>query len=192
MRLFFLIIIMCSPILLQGCLGATIIGSSAAIVTKSTIDPRSIGRQVDDGTLEARVKTAINKDKEITCNTRIIITAYAGKILLIGQSPNLLLAKRAKDIAINVKGVQAVYNQIRQTIPIDFNAAYKDAWITTKIKSKIFINNSLKSLTIKVITENKEVFLLGILTQQEGNVIAKIASKTSGVKHVITVFTYLK
>ncbi|MGP1930471.1 MAG: division/outer membrane stress-associated lipid-binding lipoprotein, partial [Arsenophonus sp. ET-DL12-MAG3] len=60
MRLFFLIIIMCSPILLQGCLGATIIGSSAAIVTKSTIDPRSIGRQVDDGTLEARVKTAIN------------------------------------------------------------------------------------------------------------------------------------
>ncbi|MGP1931393.1 MAG: division/outer membrane stress-associated lipid-binding lipoprotein [Arsenophonus sp. ET-YP4-MAG3] len=191
MRLFSLIIIICSSILLQGCLSATIIGS-AAIITKSTMDPRSIGRQVDDGTLEARVKTAINKDKEIVCNTRIIITAYAGKILLIGQSPDILLAERAKHIAINVEGVQTVYNQIRQTIPINLSTAYKDVWITTKIKLKIFTSNLFKSLTVKIITENEEVFLLGILTQQEGDIVAKIASKTNGVKRVITVFTYIK
>ncbi|ERT13581.1 hypothetical protein O185_08060 [Photorhabdus temperata J3] len=33
--------------------------------------------------------------------------------------------------------------------------------------------------------------MLGILTKQEGNAAAKIASETDGVKRVTTAFTYL-
>ncbi|TFT44992.1 osmotically-inducible protein OsmY, partial [Proteus mirabilis] len=36
-----------------------------------------------------------------------------------------------------------------------------------------------------------EVFLLGILTRQEGAAAAKIASETKGVVKVTTAFTYL-
>ena len=190
MRLFPLITIMCSTILLQGCLGAAVIGS-AAVATKSATDPRSVGRQVDDGTLEARVSAALNKDKEITQNARIITTAYEGKILLTGQAPDLELAERAKQIATKVEGVEAVYNEIRKGKPVDLGTASKDAWITTKIKSQILASDSVKSSTVKVITEGGEVFLLGILTQQEGAAAAKIASETDGVKRVTTAFTYL-
>ena len=45
---------------------------------------------------------------------------------------------------------------------------------------------------IKVTTENGEVFLLGLVTEQEGQSAAQIASKVSGVKHVTTAFTYVK
>ncbi|WGL98029.1 division/outer membrane stress-associated lipid-binding lipoprotein [Arsenophonus sp. aPb] len=190
MRLFPLITIICSTLLLQGCLGAAVIGS-AAVATKSATDPRSVGRQVDDGTLEARVSAAINKDQEITRNARIITTAYEGKILLTGQAPDLALAERAKQIATKVEGVEAVYNEIRQATLVDLGTASKDTWITTKIKSQILTSDSVKSSTVKVITENGEVFLLGILTQQEGATAAKIASETDGVKRVTTAFTYL-
>ncbi|HGJ5873666.1 MULTISPECIES: division/outer membrane stress-associated lipid-binding lipoprotein [Arsenophonus] len=190
MRLFPLITIICSTLLLQGCLGAAVIGS-AAVATKSATDPRSVGRQVDDGTLEARVSAAINKDQDITRNARIITTAYEGKILLTGQAPDLALAERAKQIATKVEGVEAVYNEIRQAMPVDLGTASKDTWITTKIKSQILTSDSVKSSTVKVITEAGEVFLLGILTQQEGAAAAKIASETDGVKRVTTAFTYL-
>ncbi|MGP1871574.1 MAG: division/outer membrane stress-associated lipid-binding lipoprotein [Arsenophonus sp.] len=188
---FFPIIIICSSLLLQGCFSAVVIGS-AAIAAKSVTDPRSIGRQIDDGTLEVRVTTAINKDKEIIHNTRIIAIAYGGKILLIGQAPDLSLAERAKWIATNIEGVQIVYNEIRQAVPVDFGISSKDTWITARIKSQIFIKNDLvKLLTVKVITENKEVFLLGILTKEEGEDVTKIVSETDGVKRVITAFTYI-
>ncbi|MFP3036845.1 MAG: division/outer membrane stress-associated lipid-binding lipoprotein [Arsenophonus sp.] len=188
---FFPIIIICSSLLLQGCFSAVVIGS-AAIAAKSVTDPRSIGRQIDDGTLEVRVTTAINKDKEIIHNTRIIAIAYGGKILLIGQAPDLSLAERAKWIATNIEGVQRVYNEIRQAVPVDFGISSKDTWITARIKSQIFIKSDLvKLLTVKVITENKEVFLLGILTKEEGEDVTKIVSETDGVKRVITAFTYI-
>ncbi|MGP1946693.1 MAG: division/outer membrane stress-associated lipid-binding lipoprotein, partial [Arsenophonus sp. ER-LPS3-MAG3] len=175
---FFPIIIICSSLLLQGCFSAVVIGS-AAIAAKSVTDPRSIGRQIDDGTLEVRVTTAINKDKEIIHNTRIIAIAYGGKILLIGQAPDLSLAERAKWIATNIEGVQRVYNEIRQAVPVDFGISSKDTWITARIKSQIFIKSDLvKLLTVKVITENKEVFLLGILTKEEGEDVTKIVSET--------------
>ncbi|MQL48160.1 divisome-associated lipoprotein YraP [Photorhabdus khanii] len=190
MRFFSLLATVCAAVMLQGCIGAAVVGS-AAVATKSATDPRTIGQQVDDGTLEARVSNALNKDKQIKERIRVITTAYQGKVLLTGQSPDSNLSDRAKQIASHVDGAHVVYNEIRQGKPVELSTASKDTWITTKVRSKILASDSVKSSNIKVVTENGEVFLLGILTKQEGNAAAKIASETDGVKRVTTAFTYL-
>ncbi|MDE9492312.1 divisome-associated lipoprotein YraP [Xenorhabdus bovienii] len=190
MRLFSLLIVFCSVMLLQGCIGAAVVGS-AAIATKAGSDPRSIGQQVDDGTLEARVSNAISKDPQIKAQARIIVTVYQGRVLLTGQSPDLQLADRAKQLASKVEGTEVVYNEVRQGNPVDLSTASVDTWLTTKVRSKILASDSVKSSNIKVVTENGEVFLFGIVTRQEGTDAAKIASETSGVKRVTTAFTYL-
>ncbi|RAW89778.1 division/outer membrane stress-associated lipid-binding lipoprotein [Photorhabdus laumondii] len=190
MRFFSLLATICAAVMLQGCIG-TVVVSSAAVATKTATDPRTIGQQVDDSTLEARVSNALNKDKQLKEQTRIITTAYQGKVLLTGQSPDSSLPERAKQIASRVNGAHTVYNEIRQGKPVELGTASKDTWITTKVRSKILASDSVKSSNIKVVTENGEVFLLGILTKQEGNAAAKIASETNGVKRVTTAFTYL-
>ena len=38
---------------------------TAAVGTKAATDPRSVGTQVDDGTLELRVNSALSKDEQI-------------------------------------------------------------------------------------------------------------------------------
>ncbi|WP_323840071.1 division/outer membrane stress-associated lipid-binding lipoprotein [Photorhabdus africana] len=190
MRFFSLLATICTAVMLQGCIGAVVV-SSAAVATKTATDPRTIGQQVDDGTLEARVSNALNKDKQLKEQTRIITTAYQGKVLLTGQSPDSSLSDRAKQIASRVDGAHTVYNEIRQGKPVELGTASKDTWVTTKVRSKILASDSVKSSNIKVVTENGEVFLLGILTKQEGNAAAKIASETNGVKRVTTAFTYL-
>ncbi|TPW73863.1 divisome-associated lipoprotein YraP [Providencia stuartii] len=190
MRLLPIVAIVVSMTMLQGCIGAAVVGS-AAVATKSATDPRTVGQQVDDGTLEARVSGQLNKDKDITGKARIIATAYKGNVLLTGQSPDMSWAERAKQIAANVEGTNAVYNEVRQGEPVTLGTASKDTWLTTKIKSKILTSDAVKSSSVKVITENGEVFLLGVLTKQEGDAVAKIASETDGVRRVTTAFTYL-
>ncbi|WP_016260822.1 division/outer membrane stress-associated lipid-binding lipoprotein, partial [Yersinia pestis] len=163
-----------------------------AVATKTATDPRTIGTQVDDGTLEARVVNALSKDKEIKSQTRFVVTAYQGKVLLTGQTPSAELSNRAKQIASGVDGVTEVYNEMRLGKPVDLSTASMDTWITTKVRSQLLTSDSVKSSNVKVTTENGEVFLLGLVTQQEAQSAAQIASKVSGVKHVTTAFTIVK
>ncbi|AJZ91818.1 division/outer membrane stress-associated lipid-binding lipoprotein [Cedecea neteri] len=183
--------VLISALLLQGCVGAVVVGS-AAVATKTATDPRTVGTQVDDGTLELRVNSALNKDEQIKKEARINVTAYQGKVLLAGQSPNPDLASRAKQIALGVDGATEVYNEIRIMAPVGLGVASSDTWITTKVRSQLLTSDQVKSSNVKVTTENGEVFLLGLVTEREGKAAADIASRVSGVKHVTTAFTILK
>ena len=183
--------VLSSALLLQGCIAGVVVGS-AAVATKTATDPRSVGTQVDDGTLEARVESALSKDQQLKKDARVVATAYQGKVLLTGQSPNADLTARAKQIAMGVEGTTEVYNEIRQGTPVSLSTASSDTWITTKVRSQLLTSDTVKSSNVKVTTENGEVFLLGLVTQQEGQSAAQIASQVSGVKHVTTDFTYVK
>lgn len=123
------IAVLISALLLQGCVAAAVVGT-AAVGTKAATDPRSVGTQVDDGTLEVRVNSALSKDEQIKKEARINVTAYQGKVLLVGQSPNAELSARAKQIAMGVDGANEVYNEIRQGQPIGLGEASNDTWIT--------------------------------------------------------------
>ncbi len=61
---------------------------------------------------EVRVNSALSKDEQIKKEARINVTAYQGKVLLVGQSPNAELSARAKQIAMGVDGANEVYNEI--------------------------------------------------------------------------------
>ncbi|MGG2141939.1 division/outer membrane stress-associated lipid-binding lipoprotein [Symbiopectobacterium sp. RP] len=177
-------------LLLQGCIGVAAVGG--AVATKTVTDPRTVGTQVDDGTLEVRVSNAISKDQQLSKDARIVATAYQGKVLLTGQAPTTDLARRAKQIAMGVDGAREVYNEIRKGTPVSMGTASMDTWITTKVRSQLLATDTVKSSNVKVTTENGEVFLLGLVTQREGRSAAEIASKVSGVKHVTMAFTFLE
>lgn len=185
------IAVLISALLLQGCVGAVLVGS-AAVATKTATDPRTVGTQVDDGTLELRVNNALNKDQQIKKEARINVTAYQGKVLLTGQTPNTELSSRAKQIALGVDGTTEVYNELRNGEKIGLGTASSDTWITTKVRSQLLTSDRVKSTNVKVTTENGEVFLLGLVTDREGKAAADTASRVSGVKHVTTAFTMIK
>jgi osmotically-inducible protein OsmY len=182
--------ILLSALLLQGCVAAAVVGT-AAVGTKAATDPRTVGTQVDDSTLELRVNSALSKDEQIKKQARINVTAYQGKVLLTGQSPTPDLA-RAKQIAMGVEGTTEVFNEVRQGQPIGLGTASSDTWITTKVRSQLLSTDQVKSSNVKVTTENSEVFLMGLVTDREGRAAADIASRVSGVSRVTTAFTYIK
>ncbi|ADO46825.1 division/outer membrane stress-associated lipid-binding lipoprotein [[Enterobacter] lignolyticus] len=182
--------ILTSALLLQGCVAAAVVGT-AAVGTKAATDPRSVGTQVDDSTLELRVNNTLQKDEQIKKEARINVMAYQGKVLLTGQSPSADLTSRAKQIAMGVEGTTEVFNEIRQGQPIGLGTASSDTWITTKVRSQLFSTDQVKASNVKITTENGEVFLMGLVTNREGKAAADITSRVSGVKHVTTAFTYI-
>lgn len=186
-----LLILLCSILMLEGCIGAVVI-STAAVAIKAATDPRTLGTQVDDGTLEARVSNALAKNQQLTKEAHIVNTAYRGKILLTGQAPTPELAECAKQITMNVDYTSDVYNEIRQGQPVSLARTSLDIWITAKIRSLLLTNDTVKSSHVKVTTENGEVFLLGMVSNAEGKAAAEIASTVNGVKHVTTAFVYLR
>ncbi len=139
--------ILLSALLLQGCVAAAVVGT-AAVGTKAATDPRTVGTQVDDSTLELRVNSALSKDEQIKKQARINVTAYQGKVLLTGQSPTPDLSARAKQIAMGVEGTTEVFNEVRQGQPIGLGTASSDTWITTKVRSQLLSTDQVKSSNV--------------------------------------------
>ena len=69
-------------------------------------------------------------------------------------------------------------------------ARTSDSWLATKVKSRLSLNDELDASRIKVITENGAVYLMGLLSKNESDIAAKVASETTGVQKVIRVFEY--
>ncbi|MGL4455060.1 MAG: division/outer membrane stress-associated lipid-binding lipoprotein [Plesiomonas sp.] len=176
--------------MLQGCIGAVLV-SSAAVAGKVATDPRSVGGQIDDETLELRVGDALAKDAQIRKEARILATAYEGRVLLVGETPTQALSKQAAQITAGVNGVTAVYNEIRISKPISFGTISNDTWITTKVRSQLLTSDKVKASNVKVTTENGEVFLIGKLTRAEAEEATNTARNVAGVKRVVKVFEYL-
>ena len=52
--------------------------------------------------------------------------------------------------------------------------------------------NKLDITRIKVVTENGEVFLLGLIDRAQADLATEIASNTAGVRKVVKVFEYVE
>ncbi|MFQ1041655.1 division/outer membrane stress-associated lipid-binding lipoprotein [Gilliamella sp. CG16] len=183
------VILMSGSLMLQGCVAA-VIGAGATATAKVASDPRTTGTQVDDTTLNSRMGMKLKENTSAFNGSRISTSAYDGNILLTGQANNEQSMK-AENLAHEVEGVKKVFNQIRIGESVGAGTITNDAWITTKVKSQLVLNSATKARNIKVVTENGEVFLIGIVKPEEGKAAAVVASKVAGVKKVITLFTYL-
>lgn len=190
-KILFISTIIVGAFSLQGCLlGLVGVGGGVA---KIATDPRTTGSQVDDISLYTQVNAKLNDEnlKTFFKNSRINASSYNGKILLVGQAATQEQIDKANELANQVEGVEAVYNQVRIGETIGFGTISDDTWITSKVKSGLIGNSDTKARNIKVVTENGEVFLLGLVTRAEAQAAGETASKVSGVKQVNNIFTYL-
>ncbi|WP_039145778.1 division/outer membrane stress-associated lipid-binding lipoprotein [Gallibacterium anatis] len=176
--------------LLQGCVAAAVVGGGA-LATKVAMDPRTTGTQIDDQTLELRVADALRKDKQLNEQAHISAVVYNGRALLVGEAPSADLKEVAVNLARGVKDIADVYDEIQIGEKVSFMQVSKDTWITTEVKSKLFVNGNVKASDVKVVTENGVVYLIGRVTQSQAAAAVDVARQVNGVRKVVKVFTYL-
>ena len=63
--------------------------------------------------------------------------------------------------------------------------------ITSKVKGNFVDDAKVQANAFKVVTEASVVYLMGLVTREEGDRAATVASRTSGVKQVVKVLEYV-
>ncbi|MCA1767856.1 MAG: divisome-associated lipoprotein YraP [Idiomarina sp.] len=182
----FLPIIFISLLSLQGC--AAVAVGAAAVGISSVTDPRTIGTQVDDQTIEMKTNAKLGNDKELE-DSRVSAISYGTNVLLVGQVPNEALKRRAEDVIRDTNGINKIFNQLRIGSKASAAVRAGDSWITSKVKLKFANNKSINATNIKVVTENAEVFLLGHVSQAEADSAVEVARNVDGVERVIKALT---
>jgi osmotically-inducible protein OsmY len=173
----------------SGCAGLFVAGAATGAVAAQ--DRRTVPTQLEDENIELKTATELFENDEIWEDTRIDVVSYNNVVLLVGQAPTAELKRKAEKLVKKVEKVRKVHNQIRIAAPISFFAARNDEYLTAKVKSAMLFTENFPASKIKVVTENSEVFLMGLVTREEAAKAVEITRNVSGVSKVIKVFEYI-
>lgn len=169
----------CPLILLGGVAGGALIAT----------DRRSVGTQTDDR--EIQIRCAAQLAGDLPSAAHVNVAAFNRRVLLVGEVPDANSKKLASAIARNVGNVQGVVNEIAIQGASSLGSRSNDSFITSKVKTSIIAEKNLSANDFKVVTERGIVYLMGLVTRDEGNNAAEVASKVPGVLQVVKVFQYI-
>lgn len=178
------------------CLLAT---GCSSVLTATRDDPiadnrgtRTIGSTIDDSLIETKAAVNIAKaHPDLDQGSHVVVASYNGVVLLAGQTPRNDLKQLAEQAASSVQRVKRVHNELQVLQPSSALARSNDTWLTTKIKTQMIADNSVPGGRIKVITENGIVYLLGLVTRQEGSRATSLVQGVGGVQRIVKLFEYI-
>lgn len=174
---------------LQGCAVATVVAVTAGATMVA--DRRTFSKQIDDQSIEFIAHNELNKKKVLSKNTNLHVISLNGTVLVIGQAPNTYLRDLAIKIIQDVPDIATIHNQVRISSTIAITTQSSDMWLTSKVKSALLTNDEVNAKDIKVVTENSEVFLMGLVTKKEADIVVEIVRNINGVSRVFKAFEYI-
>ncbi|MCC5792801.1 MAG: BON domain-containing protein [Legionellaceae bacterium] len=179
--------VLLSTILLSGCVAVAVIGAAAGMIV---YDKRSLRVMEKDARIFHLIHKRIANDPDFS-GSRIDVISFNQVVLLVGQTPSASLRMKAEKIAQSTAQVRRVYDQISIGYPISLSQKGQDSWISSEVKSRLVARKNLESGSIKVVTENTVVYLMGIVTKEQAALAVDTARRVKGVAKVVKVFQYI-
>ena len=173
--------------ILPGC--APVIVAGATQATLMAVDRRPTGAQVDDGAIEFKVESEAGTrwGNEVHLN----VTSYNANVLLTGEAQSAEVKSEIVRITRDSHDrVRNVYDEMVIGAVTDLGARSNDTYITSKVKARMIDSDTVKSIYVKVVTERRVVYVMGIVSHQEGDAAAQVAAATEGVARVVKLFEY--
>jgi osmotically-inducible protein OsmY len=84
--------------------------------------------------------------------------------------------------------VRGVYNEIKIAPITPLSERSNDTLITSKVKSRFVDAGKFNAIHVKVVTEAKTVYLMGLVNRKEADDATALARTTAGVQRVVRVF----
>lgn len=145
----------------------------------------TVGTEIDDTVLTTKVKSALLADADIK-SFDLKVETRKGTVQLSGFVDNQSQIERAIAATRAVEGVMNVENGITlKTGSATVGNAVDDGIITTKVKSALLADPSVKSFDIAVVTRKGEVQLSGFVDNQaQIDLAVTLATKVEGVARI--------
>jgi len=185
----------CRPLLvltlaavLSGCAAVLVGGAVGGVMSAS--DRRTLGAQTEDAGIE--LKGASRIGSVFGDAVHVYVNSYNRKVLLTGEVKDEATKARVEAEIKNIENVQSVVNEIQVSLFLPgFSARSNDALISTRVRGALVGTKDIYSSSFKVITEAGVVYLMGRVSQREGDAGAEAARNIPGVAKVVKVFEYI-
>jgi osmotically-inducible protein OsmY len=171
---------------LHGCFPAMVAGGGAAVMMAD--DRRSTGTILDDQGIETKAKSRIKET--YGDQVHFDVTSFNRFVLLTGEVPSEQVKSAIGTMAAGIPNVRSVQNELQVAPVTSTSTRANDAYLTSKVKARFVGQSKFKPNHVKVVTENSVVYLMGLVSREEGDAAAEIASTTGGVLRVVKVFEY--
>jgi len=171
----------CGPVLLGGA------ATGAAVIN----DKRTTGTFVEDEAIELKIRKVLLEDVSLKDITHINATSFNTNVLLTGEAVSEGTRQKVFQIVKNTPKVGHIFNEIAIAAPSALLARSSDTLLTSNVKTRLIADKVVDGSKIKVVTEAGVVYLMGIISRDNGTAAAMIASRASGVQKVVKLFEYV-
>ncbi|MGI4848447.1 MAG: BON domain-containing protein [Janthinobacterium lividum] len=172
---------------LQGCIGLAVGG--AVVGTLAATDRRTLASQAADK--EIGIKGDLRVKNMVGDRGSVSINSFNRKVLLTGEVRDEAMKANVEREVAALEGVESVVNELAVMPVASFSQRNNDTFVTGKVKASFVDARDVSSNVLKVNTERGVVYLMGRVTQFEGNRAAEIARGVPGVLQVVKVFEYI-
>jgi osmotically-inducible protein OsmY len=166
----------CAPLLVGGAvLGGGLVAT----------DRRTTGIQIEDESIELRASSRV---RELATLGQVSVTSYNRLVLLTGEVPGAAERAQVEQAVAKVENVRAVVNELVVAPNSSLSSRTADNALATKVKLTLVDAKDVQANAFKVVAERRVVYLMGRVTEREGQRGAELASQVSGVEKVVKVF----
>lgn len=177
---------------LAGC--AAIVAGGAVTAMATAHDRRSTADVFKDNRLELSIMDTINRDKDLALRNHVAVVSHNRVVLVIGEVRTPELKERALGIVRSFDDVRRVVDELQVREPAPFGTGARDAAVTARAKTALLDIVDLPGFDatrVNVTTRDGVVYLMGLVTEEEGDRVATLISRLSGVTRVVKVFEYI-
>lgn len=172
---------------LQGC--AAVVAGGAAGGAMVANDKRTLGTYINDQEIEFKATHLISKDFPQP-GMNVSVTSFNGWVLLTGQVPSDAIKQQVQSTVASITDVRQIYNELQVAGAQNFPSEANDAAITAAVKTRLINTRDVNFDHVKVVTQNGVVYLMGLVSHQEGQAAINVAATTNGVAKVVPAFEY--
>lgn len=151
-------------------------------------DRRTSATQLEDSGIERKVGNRI--EEKFGTEVHYDVVSFNRYVLLLGEVPTQQAKDQIGALALGVENVRNVQNEMVVGQATSSATRANDAYLTSKVKTRLATASKVTPARVKVVTEDSVVYLMGLVTHKEADEAAEIASTTGGVRKVVKVFEY--
>jgi len=166
----------CAPLMFGG----------AAVGALMASDRRTSGAQIEDEGIELRSASRVRDS--LVDRAHVNITSYNRQVLLTGEVPTAQDKQLVEQIVSRVDNVRSIVNELAVLGNTSLAQRSSDSLVTGKVKAAMVDAKDLFANAFKVVTERGTTYLMGRVSQREGDRATEIARGTTGVLKVVRIF----
>jgi osmotically-inducible protein OsmY len=173
---------------LQGCVLA--VGAAAGGSALVATDRRTLGAQTEDREIQVKALSKISEN--VPDASHVNVAVFNRRVLITGEVPSDSFKQKAEAAVRTINNVNAIINELAVASASSFSSRTNDTYLEGRVKTALIGEKDISANNYKVVCERGNVYLMGLVTMDEGNRGADVASRVPGVLQVVKVFQYIQ